>query len=210
MALVRRSTTDLGTPPRGDVAHAVAALAADEPACRQRAALDLRGEPTAVPALLARVGVEPDATVREAVLTALADHDDPVVASALARHLGSDDAGLRTAVAEALTAMPHGVAPLLAALTTDTDSDVRILTVLVLADLRLPETADWLARMVAEDRHPNVVAAAVDALLPMAGSEHAGVLRLARERFPDDPFLRFTIDAALSRLAGDAGAGPRQ
>jgi HEAT repeat protein len=200
MALVGRRTSDLDQQPREELPDQLNALNAADPVRRHRAALDLHEEERAVPALLSRVGVESDPAVREAVLTALAGYDTVEVAEALAPHLRSDDAGLRIAVADALAAMRQGVLPLLAALAVDSDHDVRIMTVLILSDLRAPEAVSWLVRIVSDDTHPNVVAAAVDALLPLAGAEHAPLLTRARDRFPDDPFLRFIVDGALLRL----------
>ena len=124
------------------------------------------------------------------------------MARSLAAHLTSDDAGLRGAVVEALAAMPVGVLPMLPGLTADTDPDVRIMTALILADLQDPSAASWLIRMVTDDPHPNVVATAIDALLPLVGEEGAELLRQVGERFPADPFLRFTVDVALARLTG--------
>jgi hypothetical protein len=73
-----------------------------------------------------------------------------------------------------------------------------MMTAMVLAGLPHPSSQSWLAEMIRDDPHPNVVAAAIDALLPSIGPEHAGLLRDAVRRFPDDPFLRFTVEAALS------------
>jgi HEAT repeat protein len=119
------------------------------------------------------------------------------VAGPLAVHLASDDAGLRTAVAEALATMPESVPALVPGLLADPDHDVRVMTAMVLADLQHPASQTWLAEMIRGDDHPNVVAAAIDALLPSLTEEHADLLRDAVERFPDDPFLRFTVEAAL-------------
>jgi hypothetical protein len=58
--------------------------------------------------------------------------------------------------------------------------------------------------MICEDTHPNVVTGAIDALLPSATTEDVPVLQDAVLRFPDDPFLRFTVQAALPRLTGTA------
>ncbi|MBG0818596.1 HEAT repeat domain-containing protein [Planomonospora sp. ID82291] len=201
MALVRRAT---GSPPPAACADPqllIAALADADAERRRRAVLGLGGVGAAIPAVLERVH-DGDAAVREAALTVLAAHDSAEVAAGLAVHLRSEDAALRTAVVEALAAMPTGVLPLLAQLVLDPDPDVRILTAMVLAHLPSPQAVRWLVEMISADRHPNVVAAAVDALLPLAGAEHAPLLRAARTRFADDPFLRFTIDAALPRLGG--------
>ncbi|WP_250031713.1 HEAT repeat domain-containing protein [Paractinoplanes maris] len=168
-----------------------------DPDCRREAALGLGGVAEAVPALLRRVAAETDPLVRDAVLTTLAAHDTAAVATGLGGHLASDDAGLRTAAAEALATMPVSVPAIIPGLLADPDHDVRVMTAMVLADLPHPGSQTWLAQMIAEDDHPNVVTAAIDALLPSLELEHHDLLRAAVQRFPDDPFLRFTVEAAL-------------
>ncbi|GLY04725.1 HEAT repeat domain-containing protein [Actinoplanes sp. NBRC 101535] len=175
-----------------------------DPEVRREAALALDGVTEAVHALLIRATVETESRVRDAVLTTLAVHDTEEVAGALAVHLASDDPGLRTAVAEALATMPRSTPSLIPDLLAAPDHDIRVMTAMVLADLPHPEAKTWLVRMIAEDSHPNVVTAAIDALLPVATSEHADVLEEAVHRFPGDPFLRFTVQTAVSRLVGTA------
>ncbi|GAA0709163.1 HEAT repeat domain-containing protein [Dactylosporangium roseum] len=198
MGLVRRDST---AAPRDTDPRTLRERLTDTDAdVRRRAALGLGGAAEAVPDLLARVPVETDPAVRDAVLTTLAALDHADVAAGLAAHLASDDAALRTAVAGALATMPASVPALLPRLLADPDHHVRIMTAMVLADLPHPGAEEWLTGIVASDPHPNVVAAAVDALLPMAGPGHVPVLESARARFPGDPFLRFTVDAALPSL----------
>ena len=203
MGLVRRAAAPEAPGPETPTTESLlAALTADDAEERRRAALGLDGVAEAVPALLARVGAEPDPAVRDAVLTTLAAVDREDVATGLAVHLASEDAALRTAVAETLAAMPTAVPGLLPGLLADPDHDVRIMTVMILADLVHPDSVPRLVEVIRTDPHPNVVAAAVDALLPSATEDHAAVLREARARFPDDPFLRFTVEAALPGLPG--------
>jgi HEAT repeat protein len=205
VGLVRRNAEPPVEPAAAEAPSAATLMAQlddPEPDCRREAALGLDTVAEAVPALLDRVGAETEPAVRDAVLTTLAAHDSPAVAEGLAEHLASDDAGLRTAVAEALAAMPRSVPELVPRLIADPDHDVRVMTTMVLADLPHPGALTWLAAMITEDPHPNVVTSAIDALLPAAGPEHAALLRAAQQRFPDDPFLRFTVEAALPRLAG--------
>ncbi|WP_433826794.1 HEAT repeat domain-containing protein [Actinoplanes sp. CA-015351] len=207
MGLIRKQTPEQPmevVPERPSVEALRARLDDPDPDCRREAALGLDGVPEAVPELLSRVLAETETNVRDAVLTTLAAHDTETVAGGLAIHLASDDAALRTAVAEALATMPRSVPALLPSLLAAPDHDVRVMTAMVLADLPHPDTAVWLTRMISDDPHPNVVTAAIDALLPVATSEHAEVLEAAVHRFPDDPFLRFTVQAALPRLAGTA------
>lgn len=203
MGLVRRTAE--APPEPATPESATAQLADADPDRRRQAALLLDGVADAVPELLRRVPVETDPAVRDAVLTTLAASDRADAAAGLAVHLSSDDAALRTAVAGALAAMPASVPALLPQLFADPDHDVRIMAAMVLADLPHPGTGDWLAELVANDPHSNVVAAAVDALLPMAGPQHVPLLEAAADRFPGDPFLRFTVDAALPGLREAAG-----
>jgi HEAT repeat protein len=168
-----------------------------DPDVRREAALALDGSAEAVPALIERVAGEADPAVRDAMLTTLAAHDTDEVAEALAVHLASDDASLRTSAAEALATMPVSVPAIIPRLVKDPDHDVRVMTAMVLADLPHPGSLTWLADMIREDPHPNVVTAAIDALLPSLVPEHTALLRDAVDRFPDDPFLRFTVEAAV-------------
>ncbi|MFF5081074.1 HEAT repeat domain-containing protein [Actinoplanes sp. NPDC000266] len=198
MGLVRRNAPppeETAAPPSADTL--LSQLDDADPELRREAALGLDGSAEAVPALLDRVAGETAAAVRDAMLTTLAAHDTAQVAEGLAVHLASDDAGLRTAVAETLATMPRSVPAIVPRLIEDDDHDVRVMTAMVLADLPHPEAMTWLAVMIREDPHPNVVTAAIDALLPSVGPEHHELLRGAVERFPDDPFLRFTVEAAV-------------
>ncbi|MEU4687985.1 HEAT repeat domain-containing protein [Actinoplanes sp. NPDC023714] len=207
MGLVRKKASEQPeemTPERPSADALRAQLDDPDPDCRREAALALDGVEEAIPDLLARVTVETDANVRDAVLTTVSAYDTDTVAGALAVHLASDDAALRTAVVEALARMPQSMPALLPDLIAAPDHDVRVLTAMVLADLTHPDTAVWLTEMIRDDPHPNVVTAAIDALLPVATADHAELLEEAVHRFPDDPFLRFTVQAALPRLSGTA------
>jgi HEAT repeat protein len=197
MGLVRKKAEPEEQPVELSVGDLRERLDDPDPERRREAALGLDGAAEAVPDLLDRVGVEEDAAVRDAVLTTLAAHDNDEVAGVLAVHLASDDASLRTAVAETLATMPQSVPALLPRLLADEDHDVRVMTAMVLADLQHPAALDWLAEMIRDDPHPNVVASAIDALLPSLGPEHTELLERAVRRFPNDPFLRFTVEAAL-------------
>jgi HEAT repeat protein len=177
-------------------------LISTDPESRREAALELEGSAEAVPALLGRLAVEIEPTVRDAILTTLVGLDSPPVAAGLVGYLASEDAELRTAVADALAAMPQSVPSLLPTLLVDPDHDVRIMTAMVLAGLRHFESESWLVAMIRDDPHPNVVTAAIDALPPSTSPQHAALLRHALNRFPGDPFLRFVVETTLSPPAG--------
>ncbi|KUL35832.1 HEAT repeat domain-containing protein [Actinoplanes awajinensis] len=175
-----------------------------DPERRREAAMDLAGVPEVVPDLLARLGREADHRVRVAVLTTLAAQDTERVAAGLAVHLASDEADLRTAVAEALSTMTGSVPALLPSLLAAPDRDVRLMTVVVLAGLPQAAAQPWLVQMISEDPDPNVVAAAIGALLEGATVMHAPVIEAAARRFPNDPFLSFAARMSLPPLAGTA------
>ena len=218
MGLVRRSESESAAqaawveanPPANrrarvrDVPGLVAQLHWDDPEARRRAALDLGEQPDGAAALVARVGVETDPAVRDAVLTQLARLDLPEVATGLLPHLSSDDAALRNAVVSALAAMPRSVPALVPSLVANPDPDVRILSIMVIAGLRVPQVEGWLCEVIEGDLHANVVAAAVSELVPLAGPEAVEVLEGVPARFPDDAFLAFTVNAAVKRLRSAA------
>jgi HEAT repeat protein len=197
VGLVRRQTQAEEKREEPSAADLLGRLDDTDPEVRREAALGLDAVAEAVPALLDRVGDEQEPRVRDAMLTTLAAHDTDDVAERLSAHLASDDAGLRTSTAEALATMPASVPAILPRLLADDDHDVRVMTAMVLADLQHPAALDWLTEMIRDDPHPNVVSAAIDALLPSLGPEHKDLLERAVLRFPNDPFLRFTVEAAL-------------
>jgi HEAT repeat protein len=176
----------------------LAQLADGDPERRRRAVLDLAERPEALPALVRQLGVEPDRVVRDAICTQLARHDLPAVVDGLIEYLASDDAGLRNAVAGVLSMTPAATSRRVPELLVDPDPDVRILTVMVLGALRLPEVEGWLADLVATDQHANVVSAAIGELAPIAGGRCEAALLAARQRFPDDPYIGFMVTRALA------------
>jgi len=175
-------------------------LADIDPEHRRRAVLDLTGVPEALPALVHLLGVEADRTVRDALCAQLARYDLPEVVDGLIGHLASDDAGLRTAVAGVLAHTPNSTAERVPELLADPDPDVRILTVMVLGELRLAAVEGWLIGLVSSDPDPNVVAAAICELVPLMGVRCEQALCAARDRFPHDPFITFSVTRALTVL----------
>src|SRR5690349_6093608 len=105
MGLVRKAQPEQEQQP-ASVADLLRQLDDPDPDERREAALGLDGVSVAVAPLLERVATEEVVLVRDAMLTTLAAHDTGTVAEGLATHLASDDAGLRTAAAEALATMP--------------------------------------------------------------------------------------------------------
>ena len=185
-----------------DLKQLVARLIDADPAQRRAAAREMRGDRAAVPALCARLAVEPDASVRASILTSLTVLKSPEVVERLIPLLHSEDTSLRNAVVEALQEMPAEVAPFVDQLLQDADSDARIFAVNAIGGLPHPDAPKWLARVIAEDSHVNVCAAAIDALAEIGDPSAVEWLRGAEQRFPDVAFIHFAVQAAIRRVRG--------
>lgn len=196
MALVRARLEPAAHP-----AATAPTLDAPSAAARREAARALAHDSGAVDALAARLAVEADDSVREAILAALRAIGTPEAIEHLFALLGSEDVWLRNAAIETLQGMDAGVLDALERGLSDPDSDRRIFAVNVLASLRHPAAAGLALRALAEDSHVNVCAAALDVLTEIGTREMAPAIEAVPARFPDEPFLRFAANAALRRLA---------
>lgn len=199
MGLRRTGPTSApGDEPDGTLA-APPSLNAETVAERRQAARDLANHPESALQLGERLLDETDPSVRDALFSSLGHHASDAAAAALIPLLRSEDAALRNGAIETLACMPEAVAPRMQQLLRDADPDVRIFAVNLLVDLQHPEVASWLVDVLAREDQVNVVAAAVDVLAEIGGPEHHPVLRALNVRFPDDPFIAFAVDMAISR-----------
>lgn len=180
-------------------------LASNDAAVRRAAALALSRHPGSAAALGARLVVDPDRAVQDAILEALVRVGDGDAVRALLPGLRTDDAAVRNGVVEALAAMPQGVGPFMPMLLADPDPDVRILALDVLQVLPDARANDWLAHVLAHDGHVNVCAAAVDRAAEMGGPDLVPLLRALCTRFPGEPFVAFAVRTAILRITGGAG-----
>ena len=97
-------------------------------------------------------------------MTALMRVGDEASVQALLPYLRSQDAGQRAAAIEALQALPEAIAPFMAALLGDADSDVRILATELARNMPPKDATRVLCGLLEKEPHPNVCAAAVDVL----------------------------------------------
>lgn len=171
-----------------------------DPRQRRLAARDLAAFPQATLGLGQALAVETDASVREALFTALASLASEAAVQSLLPLLRSEDASLRNGAIEALAAMPQAVAPCVDGLLQDADPDVRIFTVNLLGELRHASVPAWLVQVLRHETHVNVVAAALEVLAEIGGADELPALRAARQRFDDDAFIQFAADLAISRI----------
>lgn len=204
MAFVKRSKSEMvdsdeRSRPR-DLVGLIAEFSEGNPVARRWAARDLSGFREAAPTLVGRLELETDATVREAIFMSLTEIGDVVAVEGLVKCLRSEDPALRNEAIEAMKHLPDAVAPIMAGLLADADTDVRIFAVNVLESLRHPDVEKWLIEVIRDDLHLNVCATAVD-LLGEVGTE-AAILELERlkERFPGEPYIAFAADLALRRI----------
>jgi HEAT repeat protein len=207
VAIVKRSKsgivdtvdTDERSRPR-DLAGLTAELDNVNPVARRWAARDLAQFAEAAAALIVRLEIELDTTVREAILMSLTDIGNAVAVNGLVNCLRSEDVALRNEAIEAMKHLPEAVACIMAGLLADPDHDVRIFAVNVLESLRHPDVEKWLIEVISEDAHINVCATAVD-LLSEVGSENAiAPLEALKQRFHDEPYIEFATELALRRI----------
>lgn len=175
-------------------------LAAPDPVDRRWAAHDCIDCLGAAAALVGRLKVEQELSVREVILTSLTRMGDPVAVAGLVACLRSDDTALRNEVIEAMKQLPDEMAPILRDLLADPDSDVRIFTVNILESLRHPAVEAWLLMVIENDPHINVCAIAVDLLCEVGTEAAREPLERLKSRFVGDPYIQFAADLALTRL----------
>ncbi len=183
------------------LAHAAALRSADAES-RWRAARALADNAQAVPVLAEALADERVPRVREAIMTALMRIGDAASVQALIPHLRSQDAGQRAAAIEALQALPAAMAPFMAALLADDDSDVRVLATELARNMPAADATRLLSELIEREPHPNVCAAAIDVLAEVGTRDAVPSLRGCAQRFAGTPFLPFAVSAAIARITG--------
>ena len=204
MALVKgKATASAGKsndPPRRSCAEVVAALEAADASVRRDAVRAISGCADAVGVLIDHLRRETNTSVREVILTTLVRLNDPSVGPGLANLLRSEDAALRNEVIESLQQMGDAVAPLLDALITDPDPDVRIFVINILDSEHCSNVEARLIAVITHDAHVNVCAAAVDLLCEVGSEAAIEPLAHLKSRFPSEAYIQFAVDLALKRI----------
>ncbi|MBP2291336.1 HEAT repeat domain-containing protein [Azospirillum rugosum] len=174
-----------------------------DPARRRAAAHALGGRADAVDALAKRLPREQDASVREALLTALVLTGTADAARSILPLLASEDVGLRNGVIESLQQMPAAVVmPEVAPLLRSDDPDLRIFAAQLIGRLAHPDRLPSLIGVLERDPEVNVCLAAVEALMEIGRPDALPALERLATRFPDDPFVAFSVDAARRLFSG--------
>jgi HEAT repeat protein len=206
MPLIRKDPP-ANAPPKGP-GPAIADLASNSVDRRWAAARSAASEPGGIEALGRALAVEANPRVREAILTALARAGSAEAVDAVLPHLRSDHAGLRTAALDTLRAMPKALAPHLAGLLRDQDSDVRLLACDLARDPAIAGAADLLCDLLACDPSANVCAAAVEVLAEIGEEAALPALAQCATRFPADPFLAFAVEMATQQILSQPPGRP--
>jgi len=174
---------------------------------RRRAARALSGDPAAASILAARLAVEPDLRVRDALFGSLIDIGGTRAAELIAAFIRSEDAGLRGGAIDALKRLDADAVVVLDTLMNDPDTDVRILAVEVTRAWPRELANPRLRRVFETEPHVNVCAAAVDVATEIGGEDLLVALSALRARFASEPFLVFAIDVTCSRIRNDDARG---
>ena len=183
-----------------DLAGLMASLDAPNATARRWAARDLAPFTEAVPALVKRLRIETDTTVREAIFMTLTELGDANIVQSLIKCLHSEEVERRNAAIEVMKHLPDAVAPFIPGLLVDPAPNVRILAVSVLESLRHPDVEKWLIEVISEDSQVNVCATAVDILAEVGTEAAITQLEALKRRFPDEPYILFAADLALQRI----------
>ncbi len=187
-----------------DPAGCLEQLRDPDPARRRWAARDLGEYPEHARDLADALAHEEDPTVRQAIFDSLARIGGDEVAELLLPLLRSEDAQLRNGAVEVLTELPDATGPRMEQLLHDPDPDVRIFALDILRVLPHPKSPDWIAKILAEDDHVNVIAVAVDRAADVGTPAMVELLEEVGQRFADEPYIQFAIRTALERIATGA------
>jgi HEAT repeat protein len=167
---------------------------------RRSAARALSQYPQAAAALAARLDIEPESRVRDALFGGLVEIGGAPSAAMVAAFIRSADAGLRGGAIESLKRLGPEAVSAVDTLLDDPDPDVRLLAIEVARDWSSVLAAPRLRRIIDHDHHVNVLGAAVDVATEVGDRSLVDPLARLRERFAHEPFLVFAIEVALSRI----------
>ncbi len=208
MALVKATNRPANTQARPEqlscptLADLAVQLRSAEPTLRRQAARDLSLISEGIPILCEHLEHEPAVSVRSVIMTSLIQSRSRAVVEGLIRYLRSENTALRNEAIEALQDMPEEIAPYMDRLLSDPESDVRIFAVNILSVLPDARAPEWLQKVILEDPHVNVCAAAVDCLAEVGTPNSIAALKQLRLRFGDHPFMIFAVDATIRRIGG--------
>jgi HEAT repeat protein len=173
-----------------------------DPSVRRLAARDLAAFPRSTGVLTELLLAEVDHSVREACFASLAAIGGGETVQALMPILKSEDVALRNGAVELLAQLPEELEPFLQNMLADRDSDTRVFAVGIIGLLALPSAPRLLRQVLEAEEHVNVVAVAIEGLSETGSREALPFLAGVKERFSQEPFIRFAVDSAIKRIEG--------
>lgn len=209
MGLIRKRTPEPSAP---ELPHSLEALlralalgTTDE---RRSAAVELGARREGATELSERLGLEPDRTVREMIVHALLSISSPESARGVAPLLYSDDATLRNQVRELLLGLP-GAQAVAEVLFESPDPNVRMTALELFASRRGAVGAELVLQALRGEKDVNVCAHGVEQVAQQGTEHQVDALEELLQRFPEEEFLRFSVELALESIRarpGDAEA----
>lgn len=156
-----------------------------------------------IPVLGHALTTETEPRVREAIFTSLVRLGGRGSVEAVVAHLRTDDANLRMGALDALRAMIGDAGPVLPALLSDPDADIRVICCDLVRELPAANATSLLCGVLENDPEPNVCAAAVDVLAEIGEPDALPCLEACAARFGDETFLAFAVRIAMERIAAE-------
>ncbi|MDQ6951502.1 MAG: HEAT repeat domain-containing protein [Mariprofundales bacterium] len=152
--------------------------------------------------------------VQEAACSALVQINNDQVSRQAARLMAEEDAYVRNAASDILAESKNVPDELFAEMLMNDDPDLRIFATVTIDNRRVRSLLPMLVELLEKDAEINVVSAAINALGNLGcrdvrddGSSDVDALLTAGRRFPNEPFITFAVNAAISQIEDEAAAG---
>lgn len=212
MSLISRKerlTRDLEVDTRSatrDLPGLLEQLRSEDAVERRYAALDLRGKEDAVGPLLARLGIETEPVVIDALFDTLIETPGAEVLPGLVALLRSEQPSVRNGACEALVCIGAPAVAHLERVARDPDVDVRQFVVQLLGQIRGAESRGLLEELAHEEADVNVVGGIVEQLVGTGDSAVIPTLEAVKARFPGHDFITFVVDHAVRTIRAAHGS----
>lgn len=206
MPLVRKPAAS-SAPGGPSLTEVLAGLGSADPAERWAAARASAEFPDSTSALAAALPKEPEARVREAMLTSLVRIGTRDSLLSLLPMLRTDDAALRMGALDALRSSVAIVGEVLPRLLRDPDADVRIVSCELARTLPSEDASRALSALLTDESEVNVCAAAIEVLAEVGTPAALPALAQCAQRFAQAPFVTFAVKLVADRItaADDRG-----
>jgi HEAT repeat protein len=151
-------------------------------------------------ALINLISCEQISAVSEAAFDALTHALSSDSVAKVFTFLESESPLLRNQAIELLQRVPTLLEPHVETLLGHDNPDVRIFTVDILGQLPHEHVPEWVVHVLENDKHINVLGAAVDRATQLSDPRLLAPLKKVRSAFKDEAYLTFACDLAIKRL----------